>query len=202
MASNLCSWGPNLPQGGCVSMEPACCARASLSSHWAISVLQKWPGIDIYTCRLQNPLECFVLAGPVAQLIAVGPVTRDVALHKPYGWGRQGQRSNLTENPICKSLKVMSVYCILAGPVAQLIAVGLATGDVALHKLYGWGRQGRRSNDAAYAEPLRVLSMYDWGYGPETLGPASSLQWSPDCRALAVSRHVLKAVKTVVNTYN
>lgn len=27
---------------------------------------------------------------------------------------------------------------------------------------------------------LRVLSMYDWGYGPEVLKPASSLQWSPD----------------------
>ncbi len=74
-----------------------------------------------------------------------------------------------------------------AGATAQLVAVGLASGDVALHKLYGWGRQGRRSNDAAYAEPLRVLSMYDWGYGPETLGAVAALQWSPDNRALAVS---------------
>ncbi len=46
-----------------------------------------------------------------------------------------------------------------AGVTVQLIAVGLATGDVALHKLYGWGRAGRRSNDTAYAEPLRILSM-------------------------------------------
>ena len=47
-----------------------------------------------------------------------------------------------------------------AGVTVQLIAVGLATGDVALHKLYGWGRAGRRSNDTAYAEPLRILSMW------------------------------------------
>lgn len=52
-----------------------------------------------------------------------------------------------------------SVAHARAGVTVQLIAVGLATGDVALHKLYGWGRAGRRSNDTAYAEPLRILSM-------------------------------------------
>lgn len=36
------------------------------------------------------------------------------------------------------------------------------------------------------AEPLRVLSMHDWGYGPEVLGAVAALQWAPDNLALAV----------------
>ncbi len=36
------------------------------------------------------------------------------------------------------------------------------------------------------AEPLRVLSMHDWGYGSEVLGAVASLQWAPDNLALAV----------------
>lgn len=68
-----------------------------------------------------------------------------------------------------------------------MVAVGLSSGDVALHKLYGMATKGRRSTDGAYSEPLRVLSLYDWGYGPEALGPVAALQWAPNNRALAVS---------------
>ena len=67
-----------------------------------------------------------------------------------------------------------------------MVAVGLSSGDVALHKLYGMATKGRRSTDGAYSEPLRVLSLYDWGYGPEALGPVAALQWAPNNRALAV----------------
>lgn len=70
------------------------------------------------------------------------------------------------------------------------MAVGLASGDVALFKLYGGGGTGRRSSrssqDGGYSEPLRFLSLYDWGYGPDMLGPVAALQWAPDNRALAV----------------
>ena len=69
-----------------------------------------------------------------------------------------------------------------------MVAVGLSSGDVALHKLYGMASKGRRATDGAYSEPVRVLSLYDWGYGPEALGPVAALQWAPDNRALAVSR--------------
>ena len=67
-----------------------------------------------------------------------------------------------------------------------MVAVGLSSGDVALHKLYGTASKGRRSTDGAYSEPVRVLSLYDWGYGPEALGPVAALQWAPNNRALAV----------------
>lgn len=33
---------------------------------------------------------------------------------------------------------------------------------------------------------LRVLSLSDWGYGPQQTGPVSQLQWTPDGRAVAV----------------
>ena len=68
--------------------------------------------------------------------------------------------------------------------------MGLASGDVALHKLYGMASKGRRATDGAYSEPLRVLSLYDWGYGPDALGPVAALQWAPDNRALAVRSHL------------
>ena len=75
----------------------------------------------------------------------------------------------------------------LPGTAVQMVAVGLSSGDVALHKLYGMASKGRRSTDGAYSEPVRVLSLYDWGYGPEALGPVAALQWAPNNRALAVS---------------
>lgn len=64
----------------------------------------------------------------------------------------------------------------VAGALAQLLAVGLSSGEVALYKL--WATKG--------GEPLRIISLADWGYEPEVTGSVADLQWSPDNRALAV----------------
>ncbi len=34
---------------------------------------------------------------------------------------------------------------------------------------------------------MRVVSLLDWGHGPEATGSVADLKWSPDNRALAVS---------------
>lgn len=79
--------------------------------------------------------------------------------------------------------------CLSIAPDAQLIAVGLTSGEVALYKLYGH-KGGRFSIDGSQAEgPVRVISLLDWGYGPETTGSVAELKWSPDNRAFAVSSH-------------
>ena len=62
------------------------------------------------------------------------------------------------------------------GVQAQLLAVGLSNGEVALYKL--WNVKG--------GEPVRVISLADWGFEPETSGSVADLQWSPDNRAIAV----------------
>ena len=64
----------------------------------------------------------------------------------------------------------------LPGVQAQLLAVGLSNGEVALYKL--WNVKG--------GEPVRVISLADWGFEPETSGSVADLQWSPDNRAIAV----------------
>lgn len=69
------------------------------------------------------------------------------------------------------------------GAAVQLVAVGLASGNINLHRLHGSATKGRRSSELL--EPVRVLSMHDWGYGPEMLGPVSAMQWAGDDRALA-----------------
>ncbi|KAK9828450.1 hypothetical protein WJX72_000056 [[Myrmecia] bisecta] len=61
-------------------------------------------------------------------------------------------------------------------PTAQLVALGLVSGEVALYRL--WGAKG--------GDPLRVMSLADWGYGSESTGSVADLQWSPDNCALAV----------------
>lgn len=61
---------------------------------------------------------------------------------------------------------------------AQLVAVGLGTGEVAIHRL--WPAK-------AGTEALRVISLADWGYEPEATGSVADLHWSPDNRVLAVS---------------
>ena len=33
---------------------------------------------------------------------------------------------------------------------------------------------------------MRVVSLLDWGHGPEATGSVADLKWSPDNRALAV----------------
>ena len=77
--------------------------------------------------------------------------------------------------------------CLGIAPDAQLIAVGLTNGEVALYKLYGH-KGGRFSIDGSQAEgPVRVVSLVDWGYGPEATGSVADLKWSPDNRAFAVS---------------
>ena len=77
--------------------------------------------------------------------------------------------------------------CLGIAPDAQLIAVGLTNGEVALYKLYGH-KGGRFSIDGSQAEgPVRVVSLVAWGYGPEATGSVADLKWSPDNRAFAVS---------------
>ena len=76
--------------------------------------------------------------------------------------------------------------CLCIAPDAQLIAVGMTNGEVALYKLYGH-KGGRFSIDGSQAEgPVRVVSLLDWGYGPEATGSVAQLKWSPDNRAFAV----------------
>ena len=65
---------------------------------------------------------------------------------------------------------------VCAGVQAQLLAVGLSNGEVALYKL--WNVKG--------GEPVRIISLADWGFEPETTGSVAELQWSPDNRAIAV----------------
>ena len=77
--------------------------------------------------------------------------------------------------------------CLCMAPDAQLVVVGLTSGEVALYKLYGH-KGGRFSIDGSQAEaPVRVVSLLDWGYGPEATGSVAELKWSPDNRAFAVS---------------
>lgn len=81
--------------------------------------------------------------------------------------------------------------CLCMAPDAQLVAVGLTSGEVALYKLYGH-KGGRFSIDGSQAEaPVRVVSLLDWGYGPEATGSVAELKWSPDNRAFAVSASFL-----------
>ena len=55
--------------------------------------------------------------------------------------------------------------------------MGLHSGEVALYRLW---------SAAKGAEPLRIISLADWGFEPEVTGSVADLQWSPDNRALAV----------------
>lgn len=71
----------------------------------------------------------------------------------------------------------LQFWVVHAGVQAQLLAVGLSSGEVALYKL--WNIKG--------GEPVRIISLADWGFEPETTGSVAELQWSPDNRAIAVS---------------
>lgn len=92
-------------------------------------------------------------------------------------------------------------------PSAQLLAMGLSHGRVAIYtmqSLLATGRHpglaahqrsssgqlgvtaGSGSGGAGQPEPVRVLSLADWGYSSSVVGAASQLQWSPDGRVLAV----------------
>lgn len=74
------------------------------------------------------------------------------------------------------SLWRQSGLSVCTGIQAQLLAVGLSNGEVALYKL--WNAKG--------GEPVRIISLADWGFEPETTGSVAELQWSPDNRAIAV----------------
>ena len=78
---------------------------------------------------------------------------------------------------LCPVGPLLTSVCI--SPAAQLVAVGLGTGEVALYRL--WGAPG--------TDPLRIISLREWGHESETTGSVADLQWSPDSRALAVSLH-------------
>ena len=68
------------------------------------------------------------------------------------------------------------VTCVRISAAAQLVGCGMASGEVALYRL--WGSDG--------LEPLRMISLGDWGYEAEVTGSVSDLKWSPDGRAVAV----------------
>ena len=85
-------------------------------------------------------------------------------------------------------------------PIAQMLAVGLSNGRVALYPMQNLltlrqhTRPGNRVGiDTAsvapaghHPDPLRILSLSDWGYSSVVVGPAAALEWSADGRALAV----------------
>lgn len=54
-----------------------------------------------------------------------------------------------------------------------MLALGLVSGEVALYRI------GKNA-------PVRMISLAEWGYEPETTGSVSDIAWSPDDRALAV----------------
>ncbi|KAK9798509.1 hypothetical protein WJX73_005261 [Symbiochloris irregularis] len=68
--------------------------------------------------------------------------------------------------------------CVRIGAKAQLVALGLSSGEVAIHRLWPSSKAG--------TDPIRILSLADWGYEPEATGSVADLQWSPDDRVLAV----------------
>eukprot|EP00884_Botryococcus_braunii_P016462 jgi/Botrbrau1/349/Bobra.110_2s0008.1 len=63
--------------------------------------------------------------------------------------------------------------CARFGPGAQMLALGLVSGEVALYRI-------------GKSAPVRMISLAEWGYEPETTGSVSDIAWSPDDRALAV----------------
>ena len=88
---------------------------------------------------------------------------------------------------LCHAGTAVTSVCI--SPAAQLVAVGLGSGEVALYRL--WGGPG--------TEPLRTISLREWGYEPEMTGSVAELQWSPDSRALAVCSSFADSVISRMN---
>jgi len=93
---------------------------------------------------------------PWAQAISLQLLPRRPAARSPgRPAGRRGRRRNGVRAG--------------AGARAQLVAVGLATGEVALYRLWA----------AKAGDPLRVISLADWGYEPEATGSVADLQCAP-----------------------
>lgn len=72
---------------------------------------------------------------------------------------------------------------------AQLVAVGLGSGEVHLYRLWL----------IPSTEPLRTISLKEWGFDSEVTGSVSDLRWTPDSRALAVSCFWLRCLLTLRN---
>ena len=114
-----------------------------------------------------------------------------------------------------------AVVAAALNPTAQLLALGMSHGRVAIYtmqSLLAHGRQlshpsgthpqhqrggsgqfgsfgssgalgsggGGGGGGAGQPEPVRVLSLADWGFRSSVVGAATQLQWSPDGRVLAV----------------
>lgn len=118
-----------------------------------------------------------------------------------------------------------AVVAAALNPTAQLLALGMSHGRVAIYTmqsllahgrqlshpsgaalhpqhqrggsgqfgsfgstsaLAGGGSGGGHSSGAGQPEPVRVLSLADWGFRSSVVGAATQLQWSPDGRVLAV----------------
>ncbi len=112
-----------------------------------------------------------------------------------------------------------AVVATALNPTAQLLALGMSHGRVAIytmqsllahgrqlshpsgsnpqHQRGGSGQFGSFGSSGALAgssggggagqpEPVRVLSLADWGFRSSVVGAATQLQWSPDGRVLAV----------------
>uniref|UniRef100_A0A061S7S9 Protein ric1 n=1 Tax=Tetraselmis sp. GSL018 TaxID=582737 RepID=A0A061S7S9_9CHLO len=84
---------------------------------------------------------------------------------------------------VCGARSGALYACI--GSRAQIVAIGRADGQIALYTLTQ-GKSKAKKPDRQYASPTRVLSIVDWGHKPSATGGVSVMQWSPDCRALAV----------------
>ncbi|PSC67405.1 Quino amine beta chain-like RIC1-like guanyl-nucleotide exchange factor [Micractinium conductrix] len=107
-----------------------------------------------------------------------------------------------------------AAVAVALNPAAQLLALGLSHGRVAIYTLQSLlstrhhqqhprstsssgtlrpgdslptpGGGSASSGGPGQPDPSRVLSLSDWGYSSAVVGAASVLQWSPDGRVLAV----------------
>ncbi|PRW44970.1 RAB6A-GEF complex partner 1-like isoform A [Chlorella sorokiniana] len=115
-----------------------------------------------------------------------------------------------------------AVVAAALNPSAQLLALGMSHGRVAIYTMQSLLAHGRQlshpsglqpqhqrggsghfgsfgssgalgsgggssgSSGAGQPEPVRVLSLADWGFRSTVVGAATQLQWSPDGRVLAV----------------
>lgn len=86
---------------------------------------------------------------------------------------------------VCRSFP--PAVCVRIGASSQLVAVGRLTGDVALYRLHpSSGSSSSNFNLRNADPPVRILSLEEWGHRVQQTGPVSVVDWSPDCRALAV----------------
>ena len=109
---------------------------------------------------------------------AASTAERTASQHQPQaqnGPAAHSMDSQSCHTPMdaCRS----GATCIRIASTAELVAVGLHSGEVAVYRL--WPAK-------ADAEPLHVIGLGEWGYEPEVTGSVADLHWSPDERVLAV----------------